>query len=159
MLAIPMLVVALAGAPLLTLPDDASSIATVRAGGVQVYRCAASSQTSPMWTLERPAATLYRDDASVFGTHGAGPSWMASDGSAIVADGAKPIARLPQPTAVPWLALRVVAQTGSGILTGARYVERYDTAGGLEPDPKDCTPDRIGTVRAIQYSAIYEFFR
>lgn len=115
------------------LTDAATPILTVQAGGVQIYRCTSTAQQPPAWALDRPAATLYREDGSTFGTHGAGPTWTANDGSAIVADGAAPLARLAQPTAVPWLALRVKAHTGSGILADARYVERYDTAGGVAP--------------------------
>jgi hypothetical protein len=78
-----------------------------------------------------------------------------------LADGAHPIARIvPSGTpAVPWLALTVVRHTGTGTLAAVRYVERYDTLGGLAPDPATCTPQSVGTFRAVHYSAVYEFFQ
>jgi len=141
------------------LPDAATPIVAVQAGGVQIYRCANVAAQSAAWTLDHPAATLYREDGSTFGIHGAGPSWTANDGSGIVADGAVPIARVAQAAAVPWLALRVKAHSGSGILGDARYVERFDTAGGTAPSASECTSDRIGQTRAVHYSAVYQFFR
>jgi hypothetical protein len=147
--------------PPIALPDAATSVARVEAGGVQIYRCSSSPPATPAWTLDHPAATLYAEDGTIFGMHGAGPSWTASDGSSIAADGAHPIARIvPSGTpAVPWLALTVVRHTGTGTLAAVRYVERYDTLGGLAPDPATCTPQSVGTFRAVHYSAVYEFFQ
>ena len=152
-------VVAVGATPAIPLPDAATPIASVQAGGVQIYRCAAAVAGTPLWTLDHPVATLYRDDGSVFGSHGAGPMWKAADGSTIVADGNVPITRIVQTGAVPWLALRVTAHTGPGVLADARYVERFDTRGGVAPDASDCTTSTIGAVRAVHYSAVYEFFR
>jgi hypothetical protein len=159
MLALFVVFAAIATALPLQLPDDATPILEVQAGGVQIYRCAADGQNKTSWVLDHPSATLYRDDGRPFGMHGAGPMWAADDGSSITADGAAPLARVAQPTSVPWLALRVSSHRGTGVLSTARYVERFDTAGGIAPDAAECTSDRIGQMRAVHYSAVYEFFQ
>lgn len=73
--------------PPIALPDAATSVARVEAGGVQIYRCSSSPPATPAWTLDHPAATLYAEDGTIFGMHGAGPSWTASDGSSILPTG------------------------------------------------------------------------
>ncbi len=139
------------------MPTDATSIVRVQGGGVQIYRCTAQA-VGAGWVLARPAATLDNGDGTAFGEHGAGPSWTARDDSSIVADGKAPLATFSPSTAVPWLVLRIVTHAGSGVLSDARYAERYDTAGGLAPFG-GCTSADVGTLRAVHYSAVYEFFR
>ena len=146
-----------ASPPPLPVPADATSIVRVQGGGVQLYRCTAQA-IGAAWVLARPAATLYDGDGATFGEHGAGPSWTARDGSSIVADGKAPLATFSPSTAVPWLVLRVVTHAGSGVFGDARYVERYDTAGGLAPST-GCTSADVGALHAVHYSAVYEFFR
>jgi len=154
---VPVFLLAIA-API-PLPEPANSILAVQAGGVQIYRCDATASPAPKWVLDHPEAALFRDDGSAFGRHTTGPSWIADDGSRIVGDGAAPITVMKQPDSVPWLLLRITMHSGTGILQDARFVERYDTRGGLAPSAETCDLQHSDQRRAVHYSAVYEFFK
>ena len=139
-------------------PTGSAAIVKVQGGGAQVYACRATAAQTFAWKLVGPNAILVNDDGSNFGTHGAGPTWTARDGSSIVADGAHPVARLDNPNGVPELVLRVTSAGGTGILTAARFVVRSDTAGGLPP-ASGCDAAHENTIVARHYSAIYTFYR
>jgi hypothetical protein len=139
-------------------PAGSVAIVEVQGGGVQIYACRATPTQSFAWKLVGPKAILVNDDGSDFGTHGAGPVWTAKDGSSIAADGAHPIARADSPSSVPELVLRVTSSTGTGILTGARFVVRSDTSGGLPP-ASGCDSTHENAMVARHYSAVYTFYR
>jgi hypothetical protein len=144
--------------PELTPPPGATPVREVQAGGAQVYACRAAADGTYQWTLTGPKALLVNDDGSDFGTHGAGPSWTAADGSTIRADGAHPLAVVKRTGAVPALMLKVVSSNGSGLLTGVQYVRRADTEGGVAP-ARGCDAAHAGATTAVHYSAVYTFFR
>ncbi len=156
--AIVLLFVAPVQAQPLNPPPGATMIQEVQAGGAQVYACRASATSGFAWTLLGPKAVLVNDDGSDFGTHSAGPKWSANDGSSITADGAHPVSRQARPNAVPGLVLTVTSTTGPGILSGARFVVRSDTAGGLPPS-SGCDAAHENATVASHYSAIYTFYR
>ena len=110
------------------------------------------------WTLVGPSAILVNDDGTSFGTHTAGPTWTAADGSAITADGAHPVATVKRAEGVPALLLAVTSSTGTGVLNGVRFVRRVDTAGGFAP-ATDCDASHVNARIAKHYSAIYTFYR
>jgi hypothetical protein len=140
------------------LPPDAVVVGEAQAGGAQVYRCAVVPDGTFAWTLIGPKALLVGDDGTDFGTHSAGPMWTAVDGSSITADGAHPLEKVARPQSVPALLLRVTGQTGTGVLSGVRFVRRADTEGGLPP-PGGCDAAHTGAVTARHYSAIYTFYK
>jgi hypothetical protein len=139
-------------------PVGAVAIVEVQGGGAQIYVCSATPAQTFGWKLVGPKALLVNDDGSDFGTHAAGPTWTAKDGSSIVADGAHPLARADRPNSVPELVLRVTSATGTGILSAARFVVRSDTDGGTPPaDGCDAAHEHATVAR--HYSAIYTFYR
>jgi hypothetical protein len=142
----------------ITAPAGAVAIVEVQGGGAQIYACRATAAQTFAWKLVGPKAILVNDDGSDFGTHTAGPSWTAKDGSSIVADGAHPISRVDSSNGVPGLVLRVTSTAGAGILTSARFVVRSDTAGGLPP-ATGCDAAHENTMVARHYSAVYTFYR
>lgn len=139
-------------------PTGAVLIAEVQGGGAQVYACRPTPAGAFAWQLVGPKAVLVADDGSDFGTHSAGPTWTARDGSSIVGDGAHPVLRGDRPGSVPELLLNVTPQSGNGILTGVRFVTRTDTFGGLAPSA-GCDADHTNATVARHYSAIYRFYR
>jgi hypothetical protein len=139
-------------------PPDAVAVREVQAGGVQVYGCRRAADGSFAWTLIGPKALLVNDDGSDFGTHSAGPTWTAADGSTITADGAHPLQKIDRPQSVPALLLRVTTRNGNGALSGIRFVRRSDTEGGLPPST-GCDAAHLDATTASHYSAIYTFYR
>lgn len=139
-------------------PAGAVAIVEVQGGGAQIYACRETTRQTFAWKLVGPKAILVNDDGSDFGTHGTGPTWNARDGSSVAADGAHPIARADSPNGVPELVLRVTSATGTGVLSGARFVVRSDTAGGLPP-ASGCDAAHANAIVARHYSAIYTFYR
>src|SRR5579884_103247 len=97
-------------------------------------------------------------DGTTFGSHSAGPTWTAADGSAVKADGAHPAMVVKRPDAVPALLLNVTTSTGNGVLSGVRFVRRDDTLGGVAP-AGGCDAAHANARVAVHYSAIYTFYR
>ena len=128
-------------------------VLSVHAEGAQVYECKLGADGKLGWAFREPIATLLADDKTV-GRHYVGPSWEHSDGSAVVG---KAVGNAPGATQsdIPWLKLEVVAQRGSGILSGVTTVQRINTIGGKLEGP--C--DKAGTFRSAPYSADYVFLR
>jgi len=126
-------------------------VLSVHAEGAQVYECKAGADGKLGWAFREPIATLIADSKTV-GRHYAGPNWEHSDGSAVAG---KAVGNAPGATQsdIPWLKLEVVAQRGSGILSGVTTVQRINTIGGKLEGP--C--DKAGTFRSAPYSADYIF--
>jgi uncharacterized protein DUF3455 len=144
----------------IAVPAGAQVVAHLHARDSQVYACGAGSAGGPAafaWTLKRPDAALTGDDGRAVGTHGAGPTWTSTDGSAVVG---KKIAQADAPvaTAVPWLLLGAVSTTGAGIFADVTYVQRVATSGGKAP-PSGCAADNVGAETAAPYTADYYFYR
>jgi hypothetical protein len=139
-------------------PPGATLVREVQAGGVQIYACRANRAGTLQWTLTGPKALLIDDDGSDFGTHGAGPTWTAADGSSISADGAHPLAKIDRAPNVPALLLAVTAAHGAGVLSGVRFVRRAQTSGGMAP-ATGCDAEHINATTASRYTALYTFYR
>ena len=101
-----------------------------------------------------PEAELIDARGRLFVKHYAGPTWEAPDGSKIVG---KILANEPAPKAdaIPWLLLSAES-SGSGVLAGARFVQRVNTSGGV--GPTDTCPT-AGTERRVEYTADYIFYK
>lgn len=139
-------------------PSDGTIVREVQAGGAQVYACRKTSPTTFGWVLVGPKAVLINANGTDFGTHSAGPTWTALDGSTIAADGAHPLTKIDRAGAVPALLLAVTSSHGNGVLTGVRYVRRADTEGGLPP-AIGCDAEHLDSTLASHYSATYTFYR
>ena len=121
--------------------------------GVQIYVCTVTGSTSE-WDFKAPEAELIDARGRLFAKHYAGPTWEARDGSKIVG---KMLANEPAPKAdaIPWLLLSAES-SGSGVLAGARFVQRINTSGGVGPTGVCPT---AGAERRVDYRADYIFYR
>lgn len=131
----------------------------LRAEGVQIYSCAraAGAAGAPAWAFQGPEATLTDRRGLSAGTHGAGPTWEALDGSSV--KGAKVEGATADPSAIPWLLLRASSHGGSrGQMTDVTFVQRVDTAGGNAP-AEGCSSETLGAVARVPYRAVYRFYR
>jgi 6-phosphogluconolactonase (cycloisomerase 2 family) len=142
-------------------PPGATVLARFRAVGVQIYTCVATQGTSGgatyAWTLKAPEALLYDAQGNPAGTHGAGPSWTANDGSSVKGMKLQEAAS-PAGDAIAWLLLRVTTRTGAGLFAPVTYVQRVNTTGGKAPAGGcDSTTAPTEESRAA-YSADYYFY-
>jgi hypothetical protein len=138
-------------------PAGATVVRAVQAGGAQVYTCRQAPSGAYQWSLVGPNAILVDNDGTTFGTHAPGPRWIAADGSAILGDGAHPLAVVQRPNAVPALLLTTTS-SGTGVLAGVRFVRRSDTLGGVAPTD-GCDAAHANARAAVHYSAVYTFYR
>jgi hypothetical protein len=158
-------------------PPDVPSIIQVPAGnqpfrvahavGTQNYVCLSTGWASPVYG---PQATLFSEDTEQILTHflsayPAGsdaffPTWQDSRDTSIVwASAVKDAKYTPDPTAIPWLLLKVVdtaeGPTGGDKLLSTTYVQRVNTTGGLIPT-RTCAP---GDRALVAYTADYYFYK
>lgn len=124
------------------------------ATGVQIYACQANA-TGYGWVFVAPEAELFKSSGRLAGTHYAGPTWEALDGSTVVA--ARVAGYVDDPTAIPWLLLNAVSHTGEGKMAKVSFIQRLETAGGLAPTT-GCDADHVGAQAAIDYTATYYFY-
>ncbi len=141
--------------PQLQPPAGEQLLLQVRAKGDQVYTCKGDAAQFT-WTLKAPDARLFDKDGKAFGTHFAGPSWEAKDGSRVTG---KAVANAPSPDAdsIPWLLVNIVAHEGSGVLSRATTIQRLNTKGGKAP-ASGCDAAHTGQEVRIPYSADYLFY-
>jgi len=123
--------------------------------GVQIYACKADPAGSVAWALEAPDATLYGCGGRVAGTHYAGPTWQAQDGSKVTAT--RVAGNQPDPTAIPELLLKAATHAGSGRMAKVSFIQRLETAGGLAP-ASGCDADHLGATASVDYTATYYFY-
>jgi len=160
-LAVTLLFAALASAqsptdPSLTLPPPTQHpILTVTGKGVQIYDCR-QTDSGPQWIFKAPDAILYDQSGAPVGTHGAGPMWVSNDGS-IVKGSLLQKTDSPELGAIPWLLLKGVSITGSGIMSRVEFIRRSDTHGGIAPTA-GCDAQHLTTTTHVPYSATYTFY-
>jgi Protein of unknown function (DUF3455) len=136
-------------------PQGQHAILTVLGKGSQIYTCQLTNNT-PQWVFKEPAATLYNADNVEVGTHGAGPRWIANDGSSVKGE---LLTKAPSPKndAIPWLLLKATSTEGTGILTKVEFIRRSDTNGGAAP-ATGCDAQHLNAVSRIPYTATYTFY-
>ena len=129
--------------------------------GAQIHECIPAA-TGYRWRFVGPRADLYADSGNLLATHFAGPRWQARDGSTILAaldgDGTVTV----DPTAIPWLRLRVtsaISGADGDRLAATTYIQRLNTTGGLAPAPDTCNAATVGQVAEIPYTADYAFWK
>lgn len=135
--------------------------------GTQNYVCLSTGWGSPAYA---PQATLFDDENEQTLTHflspnpdesnEARPTWQDShDSSAVWANPIPGASYTPDPTAIPWLLLTVVGRvegpTGGDRMTGATYIQRLNTTGGLKPTGVCTQGDRA----LVPYTADYYFYK
>ncbi len=128
-----------------------------RGTGVQIYECSRKADSTYEWAFKGPEATLTDVSGQPLGKHYAGPTWESTDGSTVVGE-VKAKDPGPRPSAVPWLLLSAKANTGSGIFSGARSIQRVATTGGVAP-AEACTGANLKQVARVPYTATYYFYR
>jgi Protein of unknown function (DUF3455) len=134
-------------------PAGTKLLGKYAAKGVQIYSCAAKGAANE-WSFKAPEAQLTDAQGKIFAKHYAGPTWEAADGSKIVG---KAVANepAPKPGAIPWLLLSVES-SGTGVLAGARFVQRVNTVGGVGPTGACPT---ASTERRVDYTADYIIYK
>lgn len=136
-------------------PADQNLAFVLDATGVQQYACNATP-TGAAWTFVAPTADLFKD-GFVAGTHYAGPTWKGNDGSTVV--GARVAGAPVDATAIPWLLLSVVSNSGwLGGMSDVTAIQRLATTGGLAP-ATGCDTAHLGATAAVPYTAKYFFYR
>jgi hypothetical protein len=131
-------------------PAGTKIVLEAHATGDQVYTCDGTS-----WVFSRPDAKLFDESGKQIGSHFAGPTWEASDGSRVMG---KAIANAtPDPQSIPWLLLEAKAHEGSGVLTSVTHIQRLETVGGTAP-VEGCDAARKGEESRSHYTAIYVFY-
>ena len=139
----------------LTPAADQKLMATLAGVGVQIYTCAVKG-SGYAWTFTAPQANLYDASSTLRGTHFAGPTWQALDGSSV--KGAKVAsAAAPIPGAIPWLLLTAVAHGGSGVTSYVTSIQRLSTTGGVAP-ATGCDATTVGATAQVPYTAQYYFY-
>jgi hypothetical protein len=134
-------------------PQQGALIGKYAAKGVQIYVCIIKGSVTE-WSFKAPEAELIDAQGRLFAKHYAGPTWEAPDGSKIVG---KILASEPasKTGSIPWLLLSAES-SGSGVLTGARFVQRLNTSGGV--GPTGACP-AAGIERRVEYTADYSFYK
>jgi len=126
------------------------------AEGVQMYQCQATATGGFAWVFLAPEADLFGKHARIAGSHYAGPTWEALDGSTVVA--ARVAGVTVDATAIPWLLLQSVSNTGSGKMTPVTFIQRVDTTEGLAPTT-GCDAEHVGAQADVDYTATYHFYK
>jgi hypothetical protein len=136
-------------------PPSQHPILTVTGKGVQIYVCQLVAN-APQWVFQAPDASLFDASGSKVGVHGTGPSWRYFDGSTVKGEVVAKSAA-PEPTAIPWLLLKVVRDDDSGLMTKAEFIRRSDTHGGIAPT-NGCDSSHLDTISRVPYTATYTFY-
>jgi hypothetical protein len=140
---------------------SASQVLFVRARGVgvQIYECQSSPEDAAhfAWVLKAPDAQLSDRAGRPIIRHFAGPTWQATDGSAVVGE---VVARDdgPDPDAIAWLLLHAKSTSGSGLLSRTLSIQRLQTLGGKAP-AGGCSAAQAGSEVRVNYSADYLFYK
>ncbi|MEY4581608.1 MAG: hypothetical protein RL701_6311 [Pseudomonadota bacterium] len=122
--------------------------------GVQIYVCNAV-EAGFAWTLKAPEADLLFPGKRVVGSHYAGPTWEARDGSTVV--GSRLAGVTVDATAIPWILLQASSHSGRGVMSRVSYIQRLNTQEGLAPT-SGCNAETVGTTTNSHYTADYFFY-
>lgn len=139
----------------LAVPEGSKLAFVLSAEGVQIYDCKAAADGSVAWVFRAPEADLLGRHDRLAGTHYAGPTWEALDGSTVV--GARLAGATVDATAIPWLLLQAASHAGQGRMSKVTYIQRLSTTGGLSPSG-GCDTAHVGAVAEVEYTADYAFY-
>jgi hypothetical protein len=139
----------------LAVPDGNKLAFVLQAEGVQIYDCKAAADGSASWVFRAPEADLFGQRGRLAGSHYAGPTWEALDGSTVV--GSRLAGATVDASAIPWLLLQAASHTGKGRMSKVTFIQRISTTGGLAP-ATGCDATLAGAVAAVDYTADYVFY-
>jgi hypothetical protein len=145
----------------IAVPKGHQQFLKAHAEGVQIYACNATA-TGHAWGLVAPRADLLDKRGRLIGTHFAGPTWQAKDGSKVV--GKRDAGVNVDPKSIDWLLLSAVS-TAPGprkhddLLAGTTYIQRINTTAGLAPAAANCHAGTVGNRVEVPYTADYLFFK
>jgi hypothetical protein len=137
-------------------PAGEEVVLLAHATGSQIYTCQAAADGKFTWTLKAPEAELHDRKDKVIGQHSAGPSWKLKDGSEVTGKAAAKIDALDSGS-IPWLLVKVVSHTGSGLLTSVTTIQRVHTHGG-QPPAEGCDAAHRDAETKSSYTADYYFY-
>ena len=139
-------------------PADQVLALEALATGAQIYICSAiqDQPTRFEWVFKAPEAELFDKAGRQIGKHYAGPTWEANDGSAVVGE-LKARDSGPDPTAIPWLLLSAKSNSGTGVFSRIKSIQRLQTVGGKAPS-ETCNHDNAQQVVRVPYKATYYFY-
>jgi hypothetical protein len=123
--------------------------------GTQNYVCRPGAEGALAWRFSGPSADLYDFNFQEVGTHYAGPTWEASDGSKVVGSspGRFQSGHLGN---IPWLRLNATPdRTLPGLFNNVSAIQRLLTQGGGTPE-RYCGID--GDEERVPYTAVYAFY-
>lgn len=139
-------------------PADQVLALEALASGVQIYECSAN-QDQPArfdWVFKAPEAELFDRTGRRVGKHYAGPTWESTDGSLVVGE-VKARDAGPDPGAIPWLLLSAKSNSGTGVFSQIKSIQRLQTVGGKAPSTP-CSQDNAKQVVRVPYKAAYYFY-
>jgi hypothetical protein len=141
----------------LSVPSGHRLAQKVFASGVQTYVCTPKADQSGFeWTFKAPEATLEDESGALIGTHYAGPTWEARDGSKIVGE-VKARLDSSDPDAIPWLPLAARSVGPSGAFAKTTFVQRLETVAGKAPKG-GCSGNASNQEVRVAYNAVYYFY-
>ena len=139
-------------------PADQVLALEANATGVQIYKCGANKDQPERfeWALKAPEAELSDKTGRKIGKHYAGPTWESTDGSTVVG-AVKARADSPDPSAIPWLLLSAKSNSGTGVFSQIKSIQRLQTVEG-KPPSAPCGRDNAQQVVRVPYRAVYYFY-
>jgi len=139
-------------------PGDQELVLEAHARGVQIYACSSGQDHSGHfeWTFKGPEAELFDRNDRKIGKHYGGPTWESTDGSTVVGE-VKARDDGPDPMAIPWLLLTAKSNSGAGVLSNVKSIQRVRTVGGKAPS-SPCGSDNEQQVFRVPYKAVYYFY-
>jgi|SRR5208282_280923 len=126
------------------------------ATGSQIYTCQASADGKFSWTLKAPEAELHDRNDKAIGQHSAGPTWKLKDGSEVTGKAVAHVDALDEQS-IPWLLVKVVNHSGSGLLSNVDTIQRVHTHGG-KPPAEGCDMSHRDAESKSSYTADYYFY-
>lgn len=138
-------------------PADQVAFLEALAAGVQIYECAQKADSTYEWAFNAPEAMLATRNGQTLGKHYAGPTWESPDGSTVVGE-VKARDPGPVPSAIPWLLLVAKTNSGSGVVSTAKSIQRLSTKGGVAP-AEACGAANLHQVARVPHTASYYFYR
>jgi hypothetical protein len=142
---------------ILKAPQNEVLTFVAQASGVQIYECRPVKDHPGHfeWVLKGPEAELF-EGGRIVGRHYAGPTWEADDGSKVIGQ-IRARANGPDANAIPWLLLGAKSNSGNGVFSRTRTIQRINTIGGLAPSTA-CKPEQAGQETHVIYEAAYYFY-
>ena len=139
-------------------PEDQVLALEARATGVQIYECSAGKDQPARfeWAFKAPEAELFDKAGRKIGKHYAGPTWESNDGSTVVGE-VKARNGGPDSNAIPWLLLGAKSNSGTGVFSQIRSIQRLQTVEGKAPSAP-CGQDNAQQVVRVPYKATYYFY-